>query len=141
MLGSIRRNVGRILTEQGHRAAANTNQVTNSMPYLISVKHSWHKNLNLGSALSLGSYGLAAAAQASDKIALAAVVAQPFALRALAAYGAKKAKPKPPQKEFLFQAIKKHPIAASMIAMTAAIGAGHAMHKRNAEKTEEPAKA
>lgn len=119
-----RQNIANVLDHQGGIVAGNTREITNAMSFLVSTTHIWHKSINLGSAFSLGSYALAAAGQANKKIALAAMIAQPFAWRAAAAFGASKSLPKPPQKEFLLRAVKKHPVTAAMIAATAAIGSG-----------------
>lgn len=145
MIGAMKHNIGRVinrenvahvLQRQGETVAGNVNEITNAMSFLISTTHIWHKSLNLGSALSLGSYALAAAGQSNKKIALAALIAQPFAWRTMAAFGASKTLPKPPKKEFLFRAIKAHPVMASMTAAITAIMAGNMMHDKKTDKDQ-----
>jgi len=129
-----RKNVAHVLQRQGETVAGNVNEITNAMSFLISTTHVWHKSLNLGSALSLGSYALAAAGQNNKKIALAAIIAQPFAWRAMASFGASKTLPKPAKKEFLLRAIKAHPVTASMTAAIAAITTGYMVQDKKMDK-------
>ena len=122
-----RENIADVLKTQGETAAGNILEITNAMSLMVGTPHIWRKSLNLGSSLSLAVHALAAAGQANHKIALAAIIAQPFAQRASAAFAASKTIPKPPEREFLLRAIKKHPVTAAMFAATAAIGVGHNM--------------